>query len=93
MRNVPTLLSKLVILVSVAVRKWRTLSILSSTVRIGTKKGVKPAYLRLPVAPACVRRLHGLLPAPPLGLLPAHEPPLVMKAGVHTVWTDGSGRH
>eukprot|EP00971_Amphidinium_carterae_P312892 6218099-Amphidinium_carterae.2 len=45
-----------------------------------------------PVAPACVR-LHGLLPAPSPGLLPAHESPLVMKAGVHTVWTDGSGRH
>eukprot|EP00971_Amphidinium_carterae_P249088 4944270-Amphidinium_carterae.1 len=34
-----------------------------------------------------------LLPAPPPGLLPAHEPALVMKAGVRTVWTDGSGRH
>eukprot|EP00971_Amphidinium_carterae_P340640 6479084-Amphidinium_carterae.1 len=43
-------------------------------------------------AQACVR-LHGLLPAPPPGALPAHEPPLVMRAGVHTVWTDGSGRH
>eukprot|EP00971_Amphidinium_carterae_P048013 945335-Amphidinium_carterae.1 len=27
------------------------------------------------------------------GLLPAHEPALVLKAGVSTVWTDGSGRH
>eukprot|EP00971_Amphidinium_carterae_P123071 2436713-Amphidinium_carterae.2 len=43
-------------------------------------------------APACVR-LHGLLPAPPPGALPAHEPALVMRAGLHTVWTDGSGRH
>eukprot|EP00971_Amphidinium_carterae_P276863 5494601-Amphidinium_carterae.2 len=43
-------------------------------------------------APACVR-LHGLLPAPPRGAFPGHEPPLVMRAGVHTVWTDGSGRH
>eukprot|EP00971_Amphidinium_carterae_P274877 5454101-Amphidinium_carterae.1 len=44
--------------------------------------------------PACVR-LHGLrlLPAPPPGVIPAHEPALLMKAGVHTVWTDGSGRH
>eukprot|EP00971_Amphidinium_carterae_P309212 6144617-Amphidinium_carterae.1 len=37
-------------------------------------------------------RDKGLLPAPP-GTLPAHEPALIMKAGVHTVWTDGSGRH
>eukprot|EP00971_Amphidinium_carterae_P001818 36575-Amphidinium_carterae.2 len=42
--------------------------------------------------PACVR-LHGLLPAPPPDALPTHEPALVMKAGVRTVWTDGSGRH
>eukprot|EP00971_Amphidinium_carterae_P223733 4439128-Amphidinium_carterae.1 len=44
------------------------------------------------VAPACVR-LHGLLPAPGPGLLPAHEPALVSKAGVNTVWTDGLGKH
>eukprot|EP00971_Amphidinium_carterae_P291698 5790862-Amphidinium_carterae.1 len=44
------------------------------------------------VAPACVR-LHGLLPAPGPGLLPAHEPALLPKAGVTTVWTDGSGKH
>eukprot|EP00971_Amphidinium_carterae_P304428 6049981-Amphidinium_carterae.1 len=50
------------------------------------------AQLAAQEAPACVR-LHGLLPAPPPGALPAHEPALVMKAGVHTVWTDGSGRH
>eukprot|EP00971_Amphidinium_carterae_P014484 286164-Amphidinium_carterae.2 len=38
-------------------------------------------------------RLHGLLPVQPQGALPTHEPPLVMRMGVHTVWTDGSGRH
>eukprot|EP00971_Amphidinium_carterae_P011712 230580-Amphidinium_carterae.2 len=43
-------------------------------------------------APACVR-LHSLLPTPPPGALPAHEPALVMSAGAHTVWTDGFGRH
>eukprot|EP00971_Amphidinium_carterae_P112867 2235207-Amphidinium_carterae.1 len=32
-------------------------------------------------------------PAPGPGLLPAHEPALVPKVGVTTVWTNGSGRH
>eukprot|EP00971_Amphidinium_carterae_P176901 3507640-Amphidinium_carterae.1 len=44
------------------------------------------------VSPACVR-LHGPLPAPGPGLLPAQEPALGLKAGVTTVWTDGSGKH
>eukprot|EP00971_Amphidinium_carterae_P254497 5052468-Amphidinium_carterae.1 len=39
------------------------------------------------VAPACVS-LHGLLPAPGPGLLPANEPAIVQKLGVGTVWTD-----
>eukprot|EP00971_Amphidinium_carterae_P195769 3884800-Amphidinium_carterae.2 len=43
-------------------------------------------------APPCVR-LHGLLPAPPAGAVPTHEPASVMRRGMHTVWTDGSGRH
>eukprot|EP00971_Amphidinium_carterae_P058017 1147456-Amphidinium_carterae.1 len=34
-----------------------------------------------------------LLPAPPLGLLLAHEPALVPEVGVSIVWTDGSGKH
>eukprot|EP00971_Amphidinium_carterae_P235767 4678991-Amphidinium_carterae.1 len=38
-------------------------------------------------ASACVR-LHGLLPAPPPGAVPTHEPALVVRHGVHTVWTD-----
>eukprot|EP00971_Amphidinium_carterae_P053745 1058435-Amphidinium_carterae.2 len=43
-------------------------------------------------APACVR-LHGLLPAPQKHGVSVHEPALVSRPGVHTVWTDGSGRH
>eukprot|EP00971_Amphidinium_carterae_P144037 2854332-Amphidinium_carterae.1 len=39
-------------------------------------------------APACVR-LDGFLPAP----LPTHEPALVFRQNVDTVWTDGFGRH
>eukprot|EP00971_Amphidinium_carterae_P328271 6460055-Amphidinium_carterae.1 len=34
-----------------------------------------------------------LLPAPRLLVLLTHEPALVNRAGVGTVWTDGSGRH
>eukprot|EP00971_Amphidinium_carterae_P289020 5738788-Amphidinium_carterae.1 len=42
--------------------------------------------------PPCVK-LHGLLPAPGLPVICAHEPALEHRAGVTTVWTDGSGRH
>eukprot|EP00971_Amphidinium_carterae_P279935 5557128-Amphidinium_carterae.1 len=43
-------------------------------------------------APPCVK-LHGLLPAPPRQVVLNHEPALAFRLGVHTVWTDGSGRH
>eukprot|EP00971_Amphidinium_carterae_P181654 3603961-Amphidinium_carterae.1 len=42
--------------------------------------------------PPCVK-LHGLLPAPRLPAIRTFEPALVYRAGVTTVWTDGSGRH
>eukprot|EP00971_Amphidinium_carterae_P154394 3061771-Amphidinium_carterae.1 len=42
-----TLLSKLEPLMSIVERKLRTLSTLFSTVRTGTKKGVKPACRRM----------------------------------------------
>eukprot|EP00971_Amphidinium_carterae_P009099 179708-Amphidinium_carterae.1 len=37
--------------------------------------------------------LHGLLPAPRLPAIRTFEPALEYRAGVTTVWTDGSGRH
>eukprot|EP00971_Amphidinium_carterae_P182581 3623533-Amphidinium_carterae.1 len=40
----------------------------------------------------CVK-LHGLLPAPKKQVLLTHEPALASRLGVHTVRTDGSGRH
>eukprot|EP00971_Amphidinium_carterae_P078332 1549624-Amphidinium_carterae.1 len=39
---------KLATFVSDVGRKWKTLSTLSSTARIGTRKDVKPACLRIP---------------------------------------------
>eukprot|EP00971_Amphidinium_carterae_P241279 4790823-Amphidinium_carterae.1 len=42
--------------------------------------------------PACVK-LHGLLPAPRAPAVISHEPALVYRAGVGTVWTDTSSRH
>eukprot|EP00971_Amphidinium_carterae_P002523 50209-Amphidinium_carterae.1 len=42
--------------------------------------------------PPCVK-LHGLLPAPKVPPVLTHEPVLVNRTGVVTVWTDGSGRH
>eukprot|EP00971_Amphidinium_carterae_P134560 2666825-Amphidinium_carterae.2 len=42
--------------------------------------------------PDCVK-LHGLLPAPRVPPVLTHEPVLVNRTGVVTVWTDGSGRH
>eukprot|EP00971_Amphidinium_carterae_P065852 1304966-Amphidinium_carterae.1 len=42
--------------------------------------------------PPCVK-LHGFLPAPMLPAIKSIEPALVYRAGVATVWTDGSGRH
>eukprot|EP00971_Amphidinium_carterae_P125098 2478677-Amphidinium_carterae.3 len=42
--------------------------------------------------PPCVK-LHGLLPAPRLPAIRTFEPALENRAGVITVWTDGSGRH
>eukprot|EP00971_Amphidinium_carterae_P124123 2458621-Amphidinium_carterae.1 len=47
-------------------------------------------YFVLPVddelTPACVK-LHGLFPAPRLPAVLTHEPVLVSRAGVGTVWT------
>eukprot|EP00971_Amphidinium_carterae_P132565 2625425-Amphidinium_carterae.1 len=40
----------------------------------------------------CVK-LHCILPAPRVPLVIVHEPVLVYRTGVITVWTDGSGRH
>eukprot|EP00971_Amphidinium_carterae_P227655 4515711-Amphidinium_carterae.1 len=40
----------------------------------------------------CVK-LYGLLPVPKRQVVVNHEPDLVSRFGVHTVWTDGSGRH
>eukprot|EP00971_Amphidinium_carterae_P089125 1763867-Amphidinium_carterae.1 len=42
--------------------------------------------------PACVK-LHGLLPAQRVPAVNSHEPALVYRAGVGTVWTDGSGSY
>eukprot|EP00971_Amphidinium_carterae_P031051 611118-Amphidinium_carterae.1 len=42
--------------------------------------------------PPCVK-LHGLLPAPRIPAIRTFEPALEYRAGVTTVWTDGSGRH
>eukprot|EP00971_Amphidinium_carterae_P049949 984554-Amphidinium_carterae.2 len=42
-------------------------------------------------APPCVK-LHGQLPAPKRQDVLTHEPALASRLGVHTVWTDGSGR-
>eukprot|EP00971_Amphidinium_carterae_P087110 1723173-Amphidinium_carterae.1 len=42
--------------------------------------------------PACVK-LHGLLLAAKVPSVITHEPVLVHRTGVTTVWTDGSGRH
>eukprot|EP00971_Amphidinium_carterae_P077016 1521748-Amphidinium_carterae.3 len=42
--------------------------------------------------PPCVK-LHGLLPAPKVPAILTHEPALVNRTGVGTVWTDASGRH
>eukprot|EP00971_Amphidinium_carterae_P112951 2236926-Amphidinium_carterae.1 len=41
--------------------------------------------------PPCVK-LHGLLPSPKLPAVRTQEPALECRAGVTTVWTDGSGR-
>eukprot|EP00971_Amphidinium_carterae_P318110 6323582-Amphidinium_carterae.1 len=48
--------------------------------------------VELPDDRECVK-LHGLLPAPRVPAVRTSEPPLVYRAGVTTVWTDGSGRH
>eukprot|EP00971_Amphidinium_carterae_P170445 3377168-Amphidinium_carterae.1 len=42
--------------------------------------------------PPCVK-LHGILPAPRVPPVITHEPVLVCRTGVVTVWTDASGRH
>eukprot|EP00971_Amphidinium_carterae_P128766 2550472-Amphidinium_carterae.1 len=70
--------------------KWATLTLFTTARTEERRDSCLPSHAL--EAPACVR-LNGLLPAPLPGALPAHEPALVMKAGVHTVWTDGSGRH
>eukprot|EP00971_Amphidinium_carterae_P193774 3844869-Amphidinium_carterae.1 len=74
---------------------WKTLSTLFSIARIGTRKDVKLAYL---LTQRLLQRVSGFMASYLLmglvcRLLPAHEPALVPKAGVTTVWTDGSGRH
>eukprot|EP00971_Amphidinium_carterae_P008401 165722-Amphidinium_carterae.2 len=57
------------------------------------ESGLPAHALEAPGAGSPGVRLHGLLLAPPPGAVPTHEPALVMRLGVHTVWTDGSGRH
>eukprot|EP00971_Amphidinium_carterae_P270357 5364571-Amphidinium_carterae.2 len=42
--------------------------------------------------PACVK-LHGLLPVPRVLAIITHEPALIQRPGVGTVWTNGAGRH
>eukprot|EP00971_Amphidinium_carterae_P050924 1002665-Amphidinium_carterae.2 len=42
--------------------------------------------------PPCVK-LYGLLPAPRLPAIITHEPAVVYRANIATVWTDGSGKH
>eukprot|EP00971_Amphidinium_carterae_P013568 267408-Amphidinium_carterae.1 len=37
-------------------------------------------------------KLHGLLPAPVDVTVIGHEPAMELRAGVHIVWTDGSGK-
>eukprot|EP00971_Amphidinium_carterae_P214544 4257721-Amphidinium_carterae.2 len=56
------------------------------------KRGARWSYWRTTV-PACVNKLHGLLPAPLLPAILTHEPALVYRANVRTVWTDRSGKH
>eukprot|EP00971_Amphidinium_carterae_P341015 6479613-Amphidinium_carterae.2 len=50
--------------------------------------GMSASHMNDVETPPCVK-LHGLLPAPMLPAILTHEPALVNRAGVVTVWTDG----
>eukprot|EP00971_Amphidinium_carterae_P204152 4051360-Amphidinium_carterae.3 len=76
MRNVPALLFNLATLVCCVAKQWRSQENLEHIVHHcphWNKESGLPSHAQ--EAPACVQ-LHGLLPAPPPGALPAHEPPL-----------------
>eukprot|EP00971_Amphidinium_carterae_P074817 1478513-Amphidinium_carterae.1 len=84
------------IFVFVAVRKWRTFRTHIVLRFISMYWHTERRQVKLPAddaeVPPCVK-LHGLLPAPQVPPVLDHEPELVHRAGVHTVWTDGSGRY